>query len=43
MSKRITFVGVIRFTDRQVVADYSPSQTDDALIVKEVCFIKAAE
>lgn len=41
MARRITFVGVVRFTDRVLVAGYSPSEADDALIIKEVqraCF-----
>lgn len=36
MSRRITFLGVIRFTDRVLVAGYSPSEADDSLIIKEV-------
>lgn len=35
MSRRITFLGVVRFTDRVLVAGYSPSEADDALIIKE--------
>lgn len=38
MSRRITFVGVVRFTDRVLVAGYSPSEADDSLIIKEVGF-----
>ncbi|CAN0471966.1 unnamed protein product, partial [Ectocarpus sp. 12 AP-2014] len=36
MSRRITFLGVIRFTDRVLVAGYSPSEADDSLIIKEL-------
>lgn len=36
MSRRITFLGVVRFTDRVLVAGYSPSEADDSLIIKEV-------
>lgn len=36
MSRRITFVGVARFTDRVMVAGYSPSEADDTFIIKEV-------
>lgn len=36
MSRRITFLGVVRFTDRVLVAGYSPSEADDALIIKEL-------
>lgn len=36
MARRITFIGVVRFTDRVLVAGYSPSEADDALIVKEL-------
>lgn len=36
MSRRITYVGVVRFTDRVMVAGYSPSNASDALIIKEV-------
>lgn len=36
MSRQITFVGVVRFTDRVMVAGYSPSEADDAVIIKEV-------
>ncbi|CAM9125594.1 unnamed protein product [Sphacelaria rigidula] len=36
MSLRITFVGVVRFTDRVMVAGYSPSEAGDALIIKEL-------
>ena len=40
MARRITFIGVVRFTDRVLVAGYSPSEADDALIVKEVITVK---
>lgn len=36
MSRRITFVGVARFTDRVMVAGFSPSEADDTFIIKEV-------
>lgn len=38
MTRRITFIGVVRFTDRVLVASYSPSEADDALIVKEASY-----
>lgn len=40
MTRRITFIGVVRFTDRVLVASYSPSEADDALIVKEASYTK---
>ncbi|CAM9438763.1 unnamed protein product [Discosporangium mesarthrocarpum] len=34
--RRVTFLGVVRFTDRVLMAGYSPTEANDALVIKEL-------